>query len=115
MCGIQATSEELAMPITIRTWNVQNFAGNDPLFADKLAFIVGTLQALNPDVIALQEILDPSALQSESPPAGRLRRYSGLGSSLLMVDDLTDEIRADRNQELGPNEPRVMNRQLTAV
>jgi endonuclease/exonuclease/phosphatase family metal-dependent hydrolase len=51
------------MSLTITTWNVQNFRQGDPLYADKLAFLVGTLQALNPDIIALQEILDVSALQ----------------------------------------------------
>ena len=51
------------MPITITTWNVQNLAKSDPVFADKLDFLIGTLQALGSDVIALQEILDPNALQ----------------------------------------------------
>ncbi len=50
------------MPITITTWNVQNFAQSDPVFADKLDFLVGTLQAMRSDVIALQEILDLNAL-----------------------------------------------------
>src|SRR5215475_8406253 len=49
------------MSITITTWNVQNFTRNDPVFADKLDFIVGTLQGLRSDVVALQEILDPNA------------------------------------------------------
>ena len=51
------------MPITITTWNVQNFAQSDPVFTDKLDFLVGTLQALGSDVVALQEILDLNALQ----------------------------------------------------
>lgn len=52
------------MPITITTWNVQNLAQSDPVFADKLDFLIGTLQALGSDVIALQEILDTNALQA---------------------------------------------------
>ena len=52
------------MSITITTWNVQNLAQSDPVFADKLNFLVGTLQALGSDVVALQEILDLNALQS---------------------------------------------------
>jgi endonuclease/exonuclease/phosphatase family metal-dependent hydrolase len=52
------------MPLTITTWNVQNFRQSDPVFDDKLNFLVGTLQALNSDIIALQEILDLDALQS---------------------------------------------------
>jgi endonuclease/exonuclease/phosphatase family metal-dependent hydrolase len=51
------------MSITITTWNVQNFRHSDPVFADKLNFIVGTLQGLGSDVVALQEILDLKALQ----------------------------------------------------
>ena len=51
------------MPITITTWNVQNLAQSDEVFADKLDFLSGTLQALGSDVIALQEILDLNALQ----------------------------------------------------
>jgi endonuclease/exonuclease/phosphatase family metal-dependent hydrolase len=51
------------MPITITTWNVQNFTRNDTVFAEKLDFLIATLQALNSDVVALQEILDLNALQ----------------------------------------------------
>jgi endonuclease/exonuclease/phosphatase family metal-dependent hydrolase len=52
------------MPLTITTWNVQNFTQSDPVFADKLDYVAGTLQALGSDVIALQEILDLNALQA---------------------------------------------------
>lgn len=51
------------MSITITTWNLQNLKRADPVFTDKLNFLVGTLQALGSDIIALQEILDPDALQ----------------------------------------------------
>src|SRR5918994_6861120 len=51
------------MSITITTWNVQNLRRSDPVFADKLNFLVGTLQALGSDVVALQEILDLDALE----------------------------------------------------
>ena len=51
------------MSLTITTWNVQNFALSDPVFADKIDFLATVLQALDPDVIALQEILDQAALQ----------------------------------------------------
>lgn len=51
------------MPITITTWNIQNFARNDLVFAEKLDFLIATLQALDSDVVALQEILDLNALQ----------------------------------------------------
>lgn len=50
------------MPLTITTWNIQNFQRSDVSFADKLNFLVGTLQALGSDVVALQEILDVEAL-----------------------------------------------------
>lgn len=69
------------MPITITTWNVQNFRRNDPVYADKLSFLTAVLQATNSDVIALQEILDPNALAdlaaalgftaTPAPPDGR--------------------------------------------
>jgi len=52
------------MPLTVTTWNVQNFRQADPIFTDKLDYITAVLQALNSDVIALQEILDPGALQA---------------------------------------------------
>jgi endonuclease/exonuclease/phosphatase family metal-dependent hydrolase len=51
------------MAVTITTWNVQNFAQSDPVYNAKLEFLVDTLQALGSDVVALQEILDPNALQ----------------------------------------------------
>ena len=50
------------MALTMTTWNVQNLAPSDPVFADKVDFLVTVLQALDPDVIALQEILDQAAL-----------------------------------------------------
>ena len=51
------------MSITITTWNVQNFARSNAGFAEKLDFLIATLQALDSDVVALQEILDPDALE----------------------------------------------------
>lgn len=51
------------MPITITTWNVQNLAKSNAVFEDKLDFLVATLEALGPDVVALQEILDLNALK----------------------------------------------------
>ena len=51
------------MPITITTWNVQNFTRSDQDFTNKLNFLVSTLQVLGSDVIALQEVLDLNALQ----------------------------------------------------
>ena len=51
------------MRITITTWNLQNFARSQPVFDEKLNLLFGTLQALGPDVVALQEILDLNALQ----------------------------------------------------
>jgi endonuclease/exonuclease/phosphatase family metal-dependent hydrolase len=51
------------MPITITTWNVQNLTRSDLDFANKLNFLVSTLQVLGSDVVALQEILDLNALQ----------------------------------------------------
>ena len=52
------------MALTITTWNVQNLSQADPIFPDKLDFIASVLQSLNPDVVALQEILDIGALQA---------------------------------------------------
>lgn len=69
------------MPFTITTWNVQNFAQSDAVYADKLDFLAGTLQVIDPDVVALQEILDENALEDladrlgyehvAAPPDGR--------------------------------------------
>jgi endonuclease/exonuclease/phosphatase family metal-dependent hydrolase len=58
------------MPLTITTWNIQNFSSSDLVFAEKRDFIVATLQALASDVIALQEILDPAALQELADALG---------------------------------------------
>ncbi|WP_299488965.1 endonuclease/exonuclease/phosphatase family protein [Acaryochloris sp. IP29b_bin.137] len=52
------------MAITITTWNVQNLSQNSNEFDEKLDFLVNTLQTLNSDVIALQEILDLDALNA---------------------------------------------------
>lgn len=50
------------MPLTITTWNVQNFKRNDQEYAEKLNFLTTTIQALGSDIVALQEILDKDAL-----------------------------------------------------
>ncbi len=81
------------MPITITTWNLQNFAQSDSLYADKLDFLVGTLQALGSDVVALQEFLDLSALQDlanrlgfqyfAAEPDGRGKRVAFLSRNAL--------------------------------
>lgn len=81
------------MSITITTWNVQNLAKRDLAFADKLDFLVGTLQALGSDVVALQEILDLNALQDlatrlgfqhvAATPDGRGNRVAFLTRNVL--------------------------------
>ena len=81
------------MPITITTWNVQNLAKSDLAFADKLDFLVGTLQALASDIVALQEILDLNALQDlatrlgfqpvAATPDGRGNRVAFLTRNVL--------------------------------
>jgi endonuclease/exonuclease/phosphatase family metal-dependent hydrolase len=53
------------MPLTIATWNVQNFAlpsgGTSVAFGQKLKLIAATLAAVDADVIALQELIDGHA------------------------------------------------------
>ncbi len=81
------------MPITITTWNVQNFARGDAVFAEKLDFLVQTLEALGSDVVALQEILDEGAVEDlanrlgfqhfAAPPDGRGNRVAILTRGAL--------------------------------
>ena len=76
------------MPLTITSWNIQNFAQDDDVFDDKLDFLIGTLQALGSDVVALQEVLDENALADlaaglgfehfAAPPDGRGNRVAYL-------------------------------------
>lgn len=58
------------MPLTITTWNVQNFDTTEPLFSAKRAWIVQTLRALGSDVVALQEIKDRRALEAVADDLG---------------------------------------------
>ncbi|HSL03667.1 MAG TPA: endonuclease/exonuclease/phosphatase family protein [Nitrospiraceae bacterium] len=51
------------MPLTITTWNVQNFTRKDPVYPDKLNLIATTIKVLGSDIVALQEILDQGALE----------------------------------------------------
>lgn len=88
------------MSITITTWNVQNFTRSELVFADKLNFLVGTLQALDSDVVALQEILDLNALQEL---ANRLDFHH----VAAMPDD-----RANRVAFLTRNAPVLPSRQI---
>lgn len=58
------------MPLTITTWNVQNFTTADPVFTAKRDLVVATLQALGSDIVALQEVLDLPALQALADTLG---------------------------------------------
>jgi hypothetical protein len=49
-----------------------------------------------------------NSLGTVSPPVGRSLRYSGLGSSLVLVDELTAGIRGDRNQERGARKEKAL-------
>ena len=88
------------MSITITTWNVQNLTRSDLAFADKLNFLVGTLQALGSDVVALQEILDLNALQE-------LANRLGFHHFAAMPND-----RANRVAFLTRNAPALPVRQI---
>jgi endonuclease/exonuclease/phosphatase family metal-dependent hydrolase len=77
------------MSITITTWNVQNFRTNDPVFADKLDFVAGILEALGSDVVALQEILDVNALQALATRLGFQRFTAAPDSRGIRVAFLT--------------------------
>jgi endonuclease/exonuclease/phosphatase family metal-dependent hydrolase len=87
------------MPITITTWNIQNFAQTDVVFADKLEFIAGTIEALGSDVVALQEVLDVNALQAlaarlgfqhfAAAPDGRGNRVAFLSRNVLTQPPLS--------------------------
>lgn len=67
------------MPLTITTWNVQNLTRKDPVFLEKLNHLVTMIQAIGSDVVALQEILDPGALND-------LANELGFSSSIAQPD-----------------------------
>jgi hypothetical protein len=46
------------MPLTITTWNVQNFARTQPVFDEKLNLPIATIQALGSAVIGVFGIPD---------------------------------------------------------
>jgi len=81
------------VPITITTWNIQNFTRNDPVYDNKLDHLVDTIQALGSDVVALQELLDLNALQDlgealgfqyfAATPDGRQNRVAFLTRNAL--------------------------------
>src|SRR4030095_16806875 len=52
------------MAFTVTTWNVENFSSNADGFQAKLAHLTSALQSINPDVVALQEVLDLPALDA---------------------------------------------------
>ena len=58
------------MSLTITTWNVQNLSRSSNLYTEKLNYLTRILQILNPDIIALQEILDVDALQDLAQALG---------------------------------------------
>jgi len=109
------------MPLTVATWNLQNFAepkgGNSAAFRQKLRLIAATLAAVDADVIALQEIMDgevaariATALNALSgagayiavngQPDTRLNRVA-LVSRLPIIDTETESLGAWR---LAPGE-----------
>src|SRR5262245_38878134 len=52
------------MAFTVTTWNVENFSSNADGFQGKLAYLMSRLQVMDPDVVALQEVLDLDALNA---------------------------------------------------
>jgi exonuclease III len=50
------------MPLTVTTWNVENFSSNSAHFVAKREHLVTTLQDINPDIVVLQEILSDQTL-----------------------------------------------------
>jgi hypothetical protein len=58
------------MTLTVTTWNLENFTSESPAFRDKLEHLKETLTALSPDVVALQEVLDLSALKKLAKALG---------------------------------------------
>jgi len=91
------------MPITITTWNVQNFTQSDQVYNAKLTFLTDNLQALGSDVVALQEILDPNALQDlanglgfhhiAAAPDGRMNRVAFLTRNAPVESEQIDQWR----------------------
>jgi len=51
------------MTFTVTTWNLENFTSESAAFKDKLEHLTTTLAALSADVVALQEVLDLTALR----------------------------------------------------
>jgi endonuclease/exonuclease/phosphatase family metal-dependent hydrolase len=77
------------MPLTVTTWNVQNFTDTDPVFADKLNYIAAVLQALDSDVIALQEVFNLNALQALASRLGFQQSAAAPDSRGIRVAFLT--------------------------
>lgn len=65
------------MPLTITTWNVQNLEADNDTFPDKIEFLAATLEALASDVVALQEVLEPAALEALAQRLG-FRHFAGV-------------------------------------
>jgi endonuclease/exonuclease/phosphatase family metal-dependent hydrolase len=50
------------MTLAIMTWNVENFAASAEHFQDKVDYLAQVIEDVDPDVVALQEVLDGDAL-----------------------------------------------------
>jgi endonuclease/exonuclease/phosphatase family metal-dependent hydrolase len=50
--------------VVVVTWNVENFSSGADKFQEKLEYLTETLTDIDPDVVALQEVLDEEAGQA---------------------------------------------------
>jgi endonuclease/exonuclease/phosphatase family metal-dependent hydrolase len=56
--------------VVVATWNVENFSSKADNFDEKLQYLKKALEGINPDVVALQEVLDEDAGQALADALG---------------------------------------------
>jgi endonuclease/exonuclease/phosphatase family metal-dependent hydrolase len=59
-----------AMTFTVTTWNVENFSPDAPNYDAKRAYLAETISDLGSDVVAVQEVLDATALEALAADLG---------------------------------------------
>ena len=75
------------MTLTVTTWNLENFTSQSTAFAEKLKHLTDTLGGLGSDVVALQEVLDLTALKKLAKALGfkhAAARPDGRGNRVVL-------------------------------
>lgn len=78
--------------LRITTWNVENSSESSSNFQAKLAHLTNVLQQINPDVLAVQEVLTSTALDTLAAATGMTAVHGQRRATAFQRDDVATQL-----------------------